>query len=227
MQTQVMLKGRLPMDRKARILIVDDEPINIKVLDGALKSEYNVIKAFNGCDAIALVKEHHPDLIILDVMMPSLDGFEVCRIIKSDEAFVDTPVIFLTGMDTPEGEIQGLGLGGIDYLVKPVTVDLLRLRVRNHIELKMRNDLVKEQRDLLVRQKEELEEAFARIKRLEGIIPICMYCKSIRNDDTTWQQLEEYFSEHTDALLSHGICPTCLVQHYPEIAEKIAGHTVL
>ncbi|MBV5340227.1 MAG: response regulator [Deltaproteobacteria bacterium] len=211
------------MSNRSTILIVDDEPVNIQILTGALKSEYNIIKAFNGCDAIALVKEHHPDLVVLDVMMPCLDGFEVCRIIKSDEAFVDTPVIFLTGMDTPEGEIQGLGLGGIDYLAKPVNLDLLRLRVRNYIELKKRSDLVREQRDLLARKNEELEAVLARVKQLEGVIPICMHCKSIRNDSDSWQQLEAYISDHTDALFSHGICPTCLAQYYPGVAEKIAG----
>ena len=209
------------MDKRCTILIVDDEPINLQILDGALKSEYNIIKAYNGCDAITLVKEQHPDLVILDVMMPCLNGFEVCRTIKSDEAYVDIPIIFLTGMDTPEGEIRGLGLGGIDYLAKPINIDLLRLRVHNHVELKKRSDLVREQRDLLARQKEELEAAFARIKKLEGIIPICMHCKSIRNDNDSWQKLEAYFADHTDALLSHGICPTCLIKHYPEIAEKM------
>jgi response regulator RpfG family c-di-GMP phosphodiesterase len=211
------------MDKKCTILIVDDEPINLQILNGALKSEYNIIKAYSGSDAIALVKEHHPDLVILDVMMPCLNGFEVCSIIKDDEVSVDIPIIFLTGMDTPEGEIQGLGLGGIDYLAKPVNIDLLKMRVHNHIELKKRSDLVREQRDLLARQKEELEAAFARIKKLEGIIPICMHCKSVRNDSDTRQKLEAYFADHTDALLSHGICPTCLEKHYPDIAAKM-GH---
>ena len=211
------------MDKRSTILIVDDEPINIQILNGALKSEYDIIKAYNGCDAIAMVKEHHPDLVIMDVMMPCLDGFEACRVIKSDEEFDDISVIFLTGMDTPEGEMKGLGLGGIDYLAKPVNIDLLKLRVRNHIELKNRSDLVKEQRNLLVLQKEELEAAFDRIKKLEGIIPICMHCKSIRNDSDSWQKLESYFSEHTDALFSHGICPTCLEKHYPDVAVKMAA----
>jgi response regulator RpfG family c-di-GMP phosphodiesterase len=223
MQTQAMLTGRLSMDRKARILIVDDEPINIKVLDGALKSEYDIIKASIGPDAITLVKEQHPDLILLDVMMSGMNGFDVCRIIKSLEAFIDVPVIFLTAMDTPEGEMQGLGLGGIDYLSKPVNLDLLRLRVRNYIELKKRSDLAREQRDLLARKNEELEAALARVKQLEGVIPICMHCKNIRNNSDSWQQLEAYISDHTDALFSHGICPTCLAQYYPEVAKKIAG----
>lgn len=190
------------MSKRFTILVVDDEPINIQILNGALKSEYNIIKASNGKDAIALVKEHHPDLIILDVMMPCLNGFEVCRIIKSDEAFDDIQIIFLTGMDSPEGEMQGLGLGGIDYLTKPVNLELLRLRVRNHIALK-------EQRDLLVRQKKELEAALTHVKQLEGIIPICMHCKKIRDDHNSWNQLERYITEHSEAVFSHGICPQC------------------
>ncbi|MDD2309393.1 MAG: hypothetical protein PHH91_07390 [Desulfuromonadaceae bacterium] len=95
-----------------------------------------------------------------------------------------------------------------------------------YIELKKRSDLVREQRDLLAHKNEELEEALARVKQLEGIIPICMYCKSIRNDSDSWQQLEAYISDHTEALFNHGICPTCLVQHFPEVAEKNAGHSV-
>jgi len=211
------------MSKKSTILLVDDEVVNIQVLNGALRSEYNIITAYNGCDAIALVKEHNPDLIILDVMMPNLDGFEVCRIIKSDESFTDMPVIFLTGMDTPEGEMRGLGLGGVDYLAKPVNLDLLRLRVRNYVELKKRSDFVREQRDLLAYKNEKLEEALARVKQLEGVIPICMHCKSIRNDSDSWQQLETYISDHTDALFSHGICPTCFKEHYPDFTKNMVG----
>jgi DNA-binding response OmpR family regulator len=207
------------MDTQIKILIVDDEPINIKVLSSALKSEYDVITAQNGYEAISLLKEHLPDLILLDVMMPDLNGFDVCKIIKADAAFTDIPVIFLTALDTHEGELQGLEIGGIDYLTKPVNFDLLKVRVRNHIELKQRNDLVKTQRDLLEQQKNELEEALLRIKKLEGIIPICMHCKSIRSTDTSWHHLETYISEHTDALFSHGICPVCLAKHYPDLPK--------
>jgi PleD family two-component response regulator len=208
------------MSKRAHILIVDDEPINIRILSSALLSEYDVTPANNGFDAIRLMKEIRPDLIILDVMMPNLNGFEVCGIIKSDPDFTEIPVIFLTAMESAEAETQGLELGGIDYLTKPVNSDLLRLRVRNHIQLKERNDLVREQRDLLARQKEELQEALGRIKRLEGIIPICMHCKSIRHDDTSWQQLEKYISAHTEAVFSHGVCPSCLSTYYPDMKKR-------
>jgi DNA-binding response OmpR family regulator len=198
------------MTKRFKILAVDDELLNIKVIASALGQEYEVLTALNGVDAICLLKEHKPDLILLDVMMPELSGFEVCSIIKSDEAFADIPVIFLTALDSGDGELRGLELGAIDYLAKPINFALLKLRIRNHITLKERNNLVRVQRDLLAVQKAELEAALARIKKLEGIIPICMYCKKIRDDHNSWNQLEQYISSHSDAMFSHGICPQCV-----------------
>lgn len=197
------------MSRRFRILVVDDESINIQLLSSTLKDTYDVVTANSGYEAISRLKEEKPDLILLDVMMPDLSGFDVCSIIKSDASFDDIPVVFLTAMTSSEGESRGLELGAIDYLTKPVDLQLLKLRVRNHLELKERNDLIREQRDLLASQKKELEEHIHRIKHLEGIIPICMYCKKIRDDNSSWHQLEKYISEHSDALFSHGICPTC------------------
>ena len=198
------------MNKRCTILVVDDEPINIQIIKSALKGEYEILTALNGYDAISRIEEQRPDLILLDVMMPDLSGFEVCSVIKSDAALADIPVIFLTAMDSADAETQGLALGGIDYLTKPVNLELLKLRVRNHIALKERNDLVKEQRDLLTRRTEELEAALDRVKLLEGIIPICMYCKKIRDDQNSWQQLERYISDHSEAIFSHGTCPDCL-----------------
>jgi len=190
------------MNDKPRILIVDDDPINIRFLIRALQGPYDICTATSGCDAISQVRKAPPDLLILDVMMPDLSGFDVCKIIKSEETYSDIPILFLTAMGAIESEIIGLALGGIDYLTKPVNLDLLKLRIRNHIELKRRNDLVKEQRDLL-------EAALNRVKQLEGLIPICAYCKKIRDDQQIWQQLETYISEHSEAKFSHGICPHC------------------
>lgn len=197
------------MENRYKILAVDDEAANLQVISSVLKDEYDVLTALNGHDAISQLKEHKPDLILLDVMMPEIDGFDVCKIIKANPAFVDIPIIFLTAMDTHEGARQGLEIGAIDYLTKPLELDLLKLRVRNHIESRKRSELVKEQRDLLARQKVELEAALARVKKLEGIIPICAYCKKIRDDEKSWHQLETYISEHSEAIFSHGICPDC------------------
>ncbi len=207
------------MDKRHKILAVDDDPANVKFMTSALNDEYNIISALNGHDAIDLLKEQMPDLILLDVMMPDLSGFDVCAIIKSDVAFADIPIIFLTAVDSRDSELRGLELGGIDYLTKPVNLDLLKVRVRNHIALKERNELVKEQRDLLARQKEELEAALARVKQLEGIIPICMYCKKIRDDQQSWHQLESYISKHSEARFSHGMCPVCAEEQMKIIAN--------
>ncbi len=194
---------------KERVLIVDDDLINIMLMKAALWDEYDIDTATGGHEAIRRAKEHPPELILLDVMMPDLSGFDVCSIIKSSEKLAHIPIIFLTGMDTLDGEIRGLEAGGIDYLTKPVNIELVKLRVRNHLELNRRSEIIRQQRDLLEVRKQELEATLARMKRLEGIIHICMRCKKIRDDGDSWRQLEQYISEHTDALFSHGICPSC------------------
>jgi two-component system, cell cycle sensor histidine kinase and response regulator CckA len=145
------------MDRRYRILAVDDEYVNTQLIKSALHEEYDILTALDGHEAIALIKQYKPDLILLDVMMPDLSGFEVCRIIRSDAEYDTIPVIFLTALDSQEGQLQGLELGGIDYLTKPVNLALLKLRVRNHL-------VMKEQRDQLVSQKAELEAALAEME---------------------------------------------------------------
>jgi DNA-binding response OmpR family regulator len=208
------------VNKKSRILIVDDEPLNIRLVERALRDHYELVIAENGYVAMKLFKQEPPDLIILDVMMPGLSGFEVCRVIKADEGLAEIPVIFLTAMDTVIGETKGLECGGIDYLAKPVNLDLLLLRVRNHLELAARNRLVREQRDQLAQRTAELEEALSRVRQLEGIIPICLQCKSIRNSSDTWQRLETYLADHTDARFSHGYCPECLAATLKGLTES-------
>jgi DNA-binding response OmpR family regulator len=200
------------MDKRHRILAVDDEYVNIQLLKSALCEEYDILTALNGHEAIELIKQYKPDLILLDVMMPDISGFDVCTIIKADERFTDIPVIFLTALDSQDDQLQGLELGGIDYITKPINFALLKLRVRNHLAMK-------EQRDLLARQKEELEEALARVKQLEGIIPICTYCKKIRDDKQSWHQLETCISDHSETVFSHGACPECMEEQMKIIAN--------
>lgn len=199
-----------------KILIIDDDPINIHFLKEYLQKDYDIGTSLNGFDAIHLVKEQNPDLILLDVIMPNISGFDLARTIKSDEMFSAIPIIFLTSLDSSEAEAEGLEAGGIEFLTKPVHLNLLKLRIMNHLALKYRTDLVREQRDLLILKKEELESSMARIKHLEGLLPICMHCKSIRIDDASWQRVEEYIIEHSDASFTHGICPSCIAEHYPD-----------
>ena len=142
-----------------KILIVDDEPTNINLLAHALKNSYEIITASNGFDAISLVKEQSPDLVLLDVMMPEMDGFQVCRLLRAEGACAETPVIFVTAVDSQEGELEGLELGAVDYITKPINLKLAKLRIRNQLELKRQRDIVKEQNVLLTRQQTALREA--------------------------------------------------------------------
>jgi len=193
-----------------KILIVDDDPVNIGVLANALRESYEILTALNGHDAISLVKERSPDLVLLDIMMPDMDGLQVCRLIRAEGVYADTPIIFVTAVDSLEGEGQGLELGAVDYITKPVNIKLMKLRVRNQIELKRRRNIIQEQSSLLTRQKAELEATLGRIKRLEGLLSVCMTCKKIRTEGNSWQQFEQYIGEHSDAVFSHGLCPECL-----------------
>ena len=145
------------MDKRNCILVVDDEYINIQVIVSVFKGTYDILTALNGREAVALLNEHTPDLILLDVMMPDINGFDVCKIIKANPALIDIPIIFLTAMDAHEELSRGLIQGGLTFWRNRRIWLCSKLRVRNHYGSKERNDLVKKQRDLLARQKEELQ----------------------------------------------------------------------
>jgi len=137
--------------QKSTILLVDDIPANIKILVGALRDNYRLVVATSGLDAIAAAIEKKPDLILLDVMMPGMDGYEVCKRLKSQRDTADIPVIFVTAMNEERDETRGFLLGAVDYIVKPVNPVIVKARVQTHIALRMA------QRELQ-RHRDELEE---------------------------------------------------------------------
>ena len=197
------------------ILIVDDTSKNIELLGTILDREgYDISAAMTGGQALATLHEIEPDLILLDVMMPDMDGYEICRRIKSDISRKDIPVIFLTAKTETEDIVTGFTAGGVDYILKPFHPEVLTARVRTHVELYRG----KKEREKLL---SELEHALGMVKQLSGILPICSFCKKIRNDEGYWSQVEEYIKNHSEADFSHSICPECLKKHYPEMAEKI------
>lgn len=117
------------------ILIVDDDLINIEILNAVLEEEYDIIFATSGKQALELARKYQPDLILLDVIMPSMDGYAVCEYLKADKKTSSIPVIFITGLADMEAEIKGLQVGAIDYVTKPINPPIVQMRVRNHIEL--------------------------------------------------------------------------------------------
>lgn len=124
------------------ILVVDDMPSNIEVLSQALGDEHEVLFATGGREALDIATAEMPDLILLDVIMPGMDGYEVCAKLKADPKTREIPVIFVTAMDQDDDEARGLSIGAIDYLTKPIRPAIVRARVRNHLQLKSYRDFL-------------------------------------------------------------------------------------
>jgi len=131
------------VDGKPRVLIVDDQASNVKLLAAILGDDYRVRVATNGPDALKLAESApQPDLILLDIMMPDMDGYEVCRKLKGNSVTQNIPVIFITALSLESDEEIGLDLGAIDYITKPLSAPIVRARVRNHAILKRKADLL-------------------------------------------------------------------------------------
>jgi diguanylate cyclase (GGDEF)-like protein len=124
------------------ILLVDDVPANLEALNAVLGADYELIFATNGLEALELARDQMPDLILLDVMMSGMDGYEACRRLKNDRRTKGIPIIFVTAMDHEEDEAAGLDAGAIDYLTKPIRASIVKARVRNHLDLKRAHDLL-------------------------------------------------------------------------------------
>lgn len=203
-------------DRNQTILIVDDEPGNIEILSESLGSSYEILFATSGKEALQIVKRQIPDMIILDIIMPVMSGYEVLQNLKLNQSFKEIPVIFITALTQEDQETRGLTLGAVDYISKPFNTSIVKIRVKTQMELKL-------QRDILMQRNEELRKALAKIKTLSGLLPICASCKKIRDDHGYWTQLESYISEHSEAEFTHGCCPECMKKLYPEMYEKTHG----
>lgn len=131
-------------DKLPCILVVDDQPINIQALYRIFAPDHRVLMATSGAKALALCKEDPPDLVLLDVVMPEMDGHEVCARLKADEATRNMPVIFVTSHTDAEEETKGLELGAVDFIAKPVNPAVVRARVKTHLTLKAHSDLLRQ-----------------------------------------------------------------------------------
>jgi sigma-B regulation protein RsbU (phosphoserine phosphatase) len=187
-----------------RILIAEDDVVSRRLLETLLgRWGYEVVVAADGEHAWELLQgEEAPPLAILDWMMPGMGGVEICRRVREVGRPSPVYIILLTARASSEDVVQGLEAGANDYVTKPFHREELRARV----QVGMR--VVELQANLAARVL-ELEEALARVKQLQGLLPICSYCKKIRDDRNYWRQVETYISEHSEAVFSHGICPEC------------------
>jgi len=198
-----------------KILIAEDDEISRNILKAmAVKNGYEPVLSADGLAAHKIMSgPDAPKLALLDWMMPGLDGVEVCRRVRELPSNEPPYLILLTSRDSKDDIVSGLKAGANDYIVKPYDVEELQVRIgvgRRVVELQA----------TLAGRILELQDALAQIKTLQGILPICMYCKKIRNDRQYWQQVEHYVAEHSEAQFSHGICPDCYKKHVlPQIAK--------
>jgi CheY-like chemotaxis protein len=199
------------------ILIAEDDFTSRTALAGLLKKEgHEVTSAVDGAEAWQVLQ--HPDapaLAILDWMMPGMDGPEVIRRVRAlEKADRPTYIIMLTSKDRKADIITGLDAGANDYLVKPFDPGELRARIKvgwRMVELQ----------EQLAAKLQELQDALASVKVLQGLIPICSSCQKIRNDEGYWTKLETYIQEHADVTFSHGICVDCLRKLYPGLSMEV------
>ncbi|MFL5341581.1 MAG: PleD family two-component system response regulator [Gemmataceae bacterium] len=187
-----------------KILLADDDEITRFAVSAALRGWGFEVEICGDGQAAweTLRRPAAPKLALLDWLMPGMDGPAVCRAVRAEPGLESTYLVMLTGRDSKADMIAGLASGADDYIAKPIHYEELRLRVR------VGQRILGLQSDLAARV-QELEEALARVRQLQGILPICSYCKKIRNDANYWQQVEAYIASQTEVKFSHGICPEC------------------
>jgi sigma-B regulation protein RsbU (phosphoserine phosphatase) len=198
-----------------KILIAEDDPVSRRILQMTLSSAgYDVVVTQNGLDALAVLEsENSPKLAVLDWMMPEMDGLDVCRRIRQTQTVVPVYIILLTAKGRKSDIVQGFEAGANDYVIKPFDREELIARV------KVGETVVNLQKSLATQVK-ELENALARVEQLQGILPICSYCKNVRDDQNYWQEVETYVSKHTSAEFSHSVCPDCYVKNIQPQLDK-------
>ena len=200
-----------------RVLIAEDDAVSRRLLEVTLsKMGFEVVITTNGKQAMEVLNgEHPPQLAILDWMMPELDGVDVCRELREQVRDRYTYIIFLTARGQREDIVTALESGADDYVTKPFDPQELRSRLQVGIRvLKLESALT----DKVT----ELEAAMQHVKTLQGLLPICMYCKKIRDDDDSWHALETYIESNSEVLFTHSLCVPCRDKHYPQQPKKKA-----
>lgn len=187
-----------------KILVAEDDRTTRHLLEHLLANwGYSVLSVADGTQAWdELQKTDAPPLAILDWMMPGLDGLEICRRVRAAGRSSPMYLLLLTARSEKENVVEGLEAGANDYLSKPYDVNELRARVQ------VGERMVTLQLELAERVR-EVEAAMAQITQLQGLLPICAYCKKIRDDKNYWHEVESYIKRHADVRFSHGVCPEC------------------
>lgn len=191
------------MDEKIRIIIAEDDYLVCEEIVRSLRHlRYEILgEASNGEEAVKMVSSLKPDVVLMDIKMPVVDGLEASRQIQER---CPTPIVILTAHETTDllEEASKAGVGA--YLTKPPKA--LEIERAVTISMARHHDLM------------EMRRLNQEIKTLRGILPICAFCKNIRNDKGYYEQIEEYIHKHSGVDFSHTVCPTCMDKHYPDLS---------
>ncbi|MGH9350822.1 MAG: response regulator [Terriglobia bacterium] len=187
-----------------RLLIAEDDPVSRRMLDSMCRSwGYEVTAVEDGKAALEiLLGNGAPSLVILDWMMPEIDGLEVLKQVRARAPEKPSYIIVLTARAKKDDIVRALDAEADDYVIKPFDYHELRARIRVGAR-------VVGLQTALAERVTELEKALSRVKSLQGLLPMCSYCKRIRNDRNYWQQVESYIAERSEAEFTHGVCPQC------------------
>jgi DNA-binding response OmpR family regulator len=205
---------------KMKILIADDDPVYVVLMKKLLGQKFEIVTVSDGEQAYELLQaEDGPSLAVLDWEMPEIDGLEVCRRVRNLARIVPVYLLIVTSRNSPEDICAGFAVGADDYVTKPLDPEELVARIAV-------GQRVVELQEKLAAKVTRLEEALAQVEHLEGLLPVCAWCKRIRNDQNYWEQLDTYLSQHSHLKFTHGVCPQCLVKLRCEAAEQPESGTV-
>jgi putative two-component system response regulator len=208
---------------KPTVLVVDDTPDNLSLMSGLLKDDYKVKVANNGEKALKIAaSDAPPDLILLDIMMPGMDGYEVCRSLKRNPVTVNIPVIFLTAKTEVEDEKMGLELGAVDYLTKPVSPPIVMARVKNHLALKASADFLRDKNDFL---ENEVSKRTREVMAIQDVTILAMASLAETRDSDTGNHIRRtqfYVKVLAEKLSTHPRFERTLTDHYITMLFKSA-----
>jgi len=199
-----------------KVLVAEDDKIFQEGLTSILTDwGFDVIIAADGNEAYKLATQYDPpQLVLVDWLMPGMEGIDVCRKVREMKHLDSTYIILLTSLETKSDIVQGLKAGANDYVTKPFDSEELHARIQVGVRM---IELQKKLKDHI----HELEEALYRVKQLQGLLPICSYCRKIRDDKNYWFELDEYLNKSMDTRFTHGICPECHKEHMEPMLEQL------
>ena len=205
-----------------KVLVVEDDPFFQRVLVKRLLAEgYQVFAAADGREGMKAIVSFEPDLVISDWMMPEVDGLELCQSVKTGLKEAAPYFILLTAKGEISNKLLALDTGADDYLVKPCDQGELMARVRAGLRIVLLTQELRAAVEELHVANAELQSARAEVERLSHeMLPICAFCRKVRDADGRWHTLEEYVARFTQADFTHGICSDCRIEHYPALSPE-------